>query len=120
MNHHTRTILFKTRDELLRLHIDCIVAFRADGNYTQTVLANGSKYTVCMNLLAMEQALAKQLGDDARCFARIGKSAIINLDYVQHVSVPRQRIVLGDGVGQNFAVPVSREAVKRLKTLLVG
>ncbi len=120
MNYHERTILFTTRDELLRLRASAIVAFRADGNYTQLVLANGSKYTVCMNLQNMELALAAQLGADAQRYARVGKSAIINLDYVQHVSVPRQRIILGDGVGQNFAVPVSREAIKRLKSLLAG
>lgn len=119
MNPNDRTILFTTRDELLRLRASTIVAFRADGNYTQLILANGSKYTVCLNLQGMEQALAAQLGPDAQRYARVGKSAIINLDYVQHLSVPRQRIILGDGVGQNFAVPVSREAIKHLKAIFM-
>lgn len=116
MTTHDRTILFTTRDELLRLRASTIVAFRADCNYTQIIVANGSKYTVCMNLLAMENALAAQLGTDAQRFMRIGKSTIINLDFLQHISVPRRRIILSNGTGQNFAVPLSLEAVKRLKS----
>ncbi len=116
MTTHDRTILFTTRDELLRLRASTIVAFRADCNYTQIIVANGSKYTVCMNLLVMENALAAQLGTDAQRFMRIGKSTIINLDFLQHISVPRRRIILSNGTGQNFAVPLSLEAVKRLKS----
>lgn len=115
-----RIIYFTTRDELLRLHASCIVCFKAEGNYTQLILLNGSRYTVCLNLSAMEDALARQLGDDARRYARVGKSHIINLQYVQHLSVPRQRIILGDGTGQNFAVPVSRDAIKTLKSLFLA
>ena len=115
-----RIIYFNTRDELLRLHASCIVCFKADGNYTQLILLNGSRYTVCLNLSAMEDALARQLGDDAHRYARVGKSHIINLQYVQHLSVPRQRIILGDGSGQNFAVPVSREAIRKLKTMFLA
>ena len=67
----------------------------------------------------MENALAEQLGIDARRFVRVGKSHIININYVQHLSIPRQRIILGDGVCGNFAVPVSREAIKKLKVIIV-
>ena len=115
-----RIIYFNTRDELLRLQASRIVCFKAEGNYTQLILQNGSKYTVCMNLSAMEEALAVQLGEDAHRYARVGKSHIINLHFVQHLSMPRQRIILGDGVGQNFAVPVSREAVKKLKAMFLS
>lgn len=123
MAHRTMTndriIYFNTRDELLRLQASRIVCFKADGNYTQLVLANGSKYTVCINLSNMEKALAKQLGESANRYARVGKSHIINLRFIQHLSIPRQRIILGDGIGQNFAVPVSREAIKKLKNIII-
>ena len=115
-----RIIYFNTRDELLRLRASCIVCFKAEGNYTQLVLLNGSRYTVCLNLSALEDALARQLGDDAHRYARVGKSHIINLHYIQHLSIPRQRIILGDGINQNFSVPVSREAIKKLKALFVS
>lgn len=115
-----RTIIFNTRDELLRLQASRIICFKAEGNYTQIILVNGSKYTVCMNLSAMEVALARQLGEDAQRYARVGKSHIINLHFVQHLSMPRQRIILGDGVEQNFAVPISREAIKKLKAMLLS
>lgn len=115
-----KIIVFNTRDELLSLRASCIVCFKADGNYTQLVLANGSKYTVCMNLSNMEKALAQQLGESANRYARVGKSHIINLKFIQHLSIPRQRIILGDGIGQNFAISISREAIKKLKSIIIN
>ncbi len=112
------TIIFKTRDELLRLSCNEIVCFKADDNTTIIVLLNGSKYTVCMSLSAIGEMLGKMLGASASRFARVGKSHIINLALVQHISVPRQRVVLGDGShSPSFAINVSRESVRALKRL---
>lgn len=113
------TIIFKTRDELLRLNSRDIVCFKADDNTTTIVLLNGSKYTVCMSLTAIADMLGAMLGASASRFARVGKSHIINLALVQHISVPRQRVVLGDGSHTpSFAINVSRESVRALKRLL--
>ena len=111
-------IIFKTRDELLRINASEVVCFKADDNTSTIGLLNGSKYTVCMSLTAIEQMLVKLLGANASRFARVGKSHIINLSLVQYINVPRQRVVLGDGVHKpSFAINVSRDSVKALKRL---
>ena len=112
-------IIFQSRDELLRLTADTVVCFKADGNYTTVVLANGAKYVVCVNLGQVEQGLACQLGEKAARFLRVGKSHIINRAFVQHLNVPKQRIILSDGRSRSWAVEVSREAIKNLKSLIL-
>lgn len=114
-----KKILFNTRDELLCVNVDSIYCFVADGNYSSLVLLNGNKYTITMNLKSLGDLLSKQLGKSATTFARIGKGVIINLHYVQHLSVLRQRIVLGDGIRPSVNVAASKSAIKSLKDVLL-
>ncbi len=111
------TIIFKSRDELLRLNVNDIVCFKADDNTTIIVLLNEAKYTLCMSLTAVESALTSSLGSAASRFARVGKSHIINLGLVQHISVPHRRVILCRGLAKPFAIQVSREAIRALKRL---
>ena len=49
-----------------------IVYFEGDGNYTYIVTANKQKVCITMNLSHTEDALAAQLGENAKQFMRIG------------------------------------------------
>lgn len=59
-------VYFNSRDKLIRLDIQKIVYFEGDGNYTYIVTANKQKVCVTMNLSHTEDALATQLGDNAK------------------------------------------------------
>lgn len=113
------TLYFNTRDELLRVDLKKVVYFKADKNYTDVFFLNGSHLTLPANMLAIEQML-----DDDRMrgktipFVRLGRSLIVNLSMIMHVNVLRQELVLSDMVSPNvFRLPVSREALKKLKDL---
>lgn len=54
----TNLIFFNSRDQLLRIDIEKIVYFEADGNYTDIIMVNKLRAAVCMNLGDMEKALA--------------------------------------------------------------
>jgi len=112
-------LLLNSRDELLRIDISNIVYFEADGNYTNVYLCNKLKGTVCMNLSRMQQALTAQLKDKATRFARIGKSYIINLNYVYSIQILKQRLILSDQSTFAFQVSVSKEALKALRDLFL-
>lgn len=112
-------LFFNMRDELLRIDIAQIIYFQADGNYTYIVTADGNKASICMNLSGMENALAERLKEKARVFARIGKSYIINLNYVYHINVLRKRLVLSDESTFSFPLVVSKEALKKLKDIMI-
>lgn len=121
---HRKTVMeylfLNSRDELMRIDISYIVYFEADGNYTNIYMCNKLKGTVCMNLARMQEALTSQLKEKATRFARIGKSYIINLNYVYSIQVLKQRLVLSDQSTFAFQVSVSKEALKNLRELFLN
>jgi DNA-binding LytR/AlgR family response regulator len=113
-------VFFNSRDELQRIDVSKIVYFEADGNYTTIVMVNKLQASVCMNLGEMESALAKQLGEESRRFMRIGKRFIINMNYVYSINVQKQQLVLSDYDHFAFRVSISKEALKKMKELMVA
>ena len=112
-------IYFNSRDKLIRLDIEKIVYFEGGGNYTYIVTANKQKVCVTLNLAHTEEALASQLGDNAKQFMRIGKRFIINMNYIFQVDIQKQILMLSDCEHFLFQMPVSKEALKTVKELVI-
>lgn len=112
-------ILFNSRDELLRVEVDRIVYFESDGNYTHIVSRNKMKATLGMSLTSTEKILSQQLGEKAKQFMRVGKRFIVNLNDVYSVNVARQYMVLTDQEHFAYQLPVSKEALRKMKELIV-
>ncbi|MEE0670146.1 LytTR family transcriptional regulator DNA-binding domain-containing protein [Prevotella sp.] len=116
----TGYLYLNTRDELIRLDCSKIVYMEGDGNYTNIVLVNKQKVSVCMNLSHMQQFISESLRERASVFARIGKRFIVNLNYIYKVQPLLQSLVVTDGVHFTFQLGISKEALKQLKDILVG
>ena len=112
-------VYFNSRDKLIRLDIQKIVYFEGDGNYTYIVTANKQIVCVTMNLSHTEEALASQLGDTARQFMRIGKRFIVNMNYIYQIDIQKQTLMLSDYERFLFQLPVSKEALKAVKDLVI-
>lgn len=112
-------VFFNSRDVLLRIDIDKIVYFEADGNYTDIIMVNKLRAAVCMNLGEMEQALASQVEDKAKKFIRIGRRFIINMNYIYQVNVLKQQLILSDYDHFAFQVSVSKDALRKMKDLML-
>lgn len=112
-------IFFNSRDELVRINTSRIVYFEADGNYTDIVMVNKLRASICMNLGEMEKALEAQIGDDAKIFMRIGKRFIINMHYVYSINVLKQQLILSDYDHFAFQVSISKDALKKMKELML-
>ena len=110
-------LYLNSRDELYKIDITRIVFFEADGNYTGFTLCNGQKGSVCMNLAQMQKLIAENLSDSAATFPRIGKRHIINMNYVFHISLLKQRLTLSDGASFAYDLDISKEALKKLKDI---
>ena len=113
-------LYLNSRDELYKIDIAKIVYFEAEGNYTNFVLCNKLKGSVCMNLSQMQKVINDNLHEAGAVFARIGKRYIVNLDYVYHISVLKQRITLSDGETGAYPISVSKDALKKLKEMYVS
>ncbi|MBQ9363949.1 MAG: LytTR family transcriptional regulator [Bacteroidaceae bacterium] len=113
-------IFFQSRDELLRINVSKIVYFEANGNYTDIITVNKLRGSVCMNLGEMERALDEQLGERSKTFMRIGKRFIINMQYVYQINVLKQQLVLSDYDHFAFQVTISKEALRKMKDLMIA
>lgn len=116
----TKYLYLNSRDELYRIDTSKIVYFEAEGNYTNVVLSNKLRGSVCMNLAQMQQVLSDSLKEAASIFARVGKRYIVNLSYVYQISVLRQKLILSDGEVFTYQLNISKEALKKLKELFVN
>ena len=112
-------IYFNSRDKLIRLDTQKIVYFEGDGNYTYIVTANKQKVCITMNLSHTEDALAAQLGNNANHFMRIGKRFIVNMNYIFQIDILKQMLMLSDCEHFLYQMPVSKEALKTVKELVI-
>ena len=114
-----KLIIFNSRDTLIRIAIQRIAYFESDGNYTYIVATNKLRSCLTMNLAHTEQALASQLGVQAHRFMRIGKRYIVNMRHIYQVDTLKQLLTLSDGSSFVFQLPVSKEALKQVKMLML-
>lgn len=113
-------LYFNSRDELLRISKSCIVYIEAAGNYTIINQANGEKGTIGIALAKMEKMLITSSSEDKSVkFARIGKSHIINLNYVFRINPLKQELVLSDQKTFSHTLDISKDALRKLKELLI-
>lgn len=116
---NAKYLYLNSRDEFFRVDITKIVYFESEGNYTNIILNNKMKATVCMNLAQMQTVLSNSLKSAAAIFARIGKRHIINLSYVYQIAILRQKLVLSDGENFEYHISVSKDALKKLRDMYI-
>lgn len=78
------------------------------------------KGTVCKNLTSMQTILSKNLKEAASIFARVGKSHIINLNYVYNIAIICQKLILSDGEFFAYTLNISKDSLKKLRDLFTG
>lgn len=97
---------------------DTVVYITADGNYSVITLADGESFVLTMQLGQIERRIAEMLESDDNRFIRIGKSLIVNRDFIAYINPVRQKMKLSDCRTFHHEVSASREALKALKDLL--
>ena len=129
-----------TSSLLVRVAVDEIVYVKADGNYCDLVLINGRSRKMTFQLHHFEDNF--KLLKNADMFIRVGRSLIVNRQYVQVIDLIDQVIIFGGkhltrepktdishtyrpdrgdevGAGRDiYIVRVSRDALKQLKEQL--
>lgn len=116
-----RHLYFNNRDEFYRIGLDQIVFFEADKNYTFMQLVSGQKLAFTFSLQKMQKYLGDCLGDDARMFARIGKSHIINLTYIYNIDLTKRVLrLMTPGNATIYTLKMSYDALRNLRSLFVA
>ena len=91
----------------------------SDGSYSIVSLIDRTTYTFSFNLHTFEIFLESQLGLESQKFIRVGKSLIVNSEYIFSIDIQKQEIVLSD---QEMRIKLhqkaSKEALKELKSII--
>ena len=113
-----RYLIIKTRDEFLRLRINDILYLEADRNYTKLLLTEGIQFTFAINLGKIEEMLENQILDSKSTLLRVGKSYIINKNYILQINLPRQKLLLLTPGSKPRELVIPKEPLKTLKEML--
>lgn len=101
---------------LFRVPTEDIAYIEASGNYCDVHLFNGEAVTMTFQLHYFVEAL-RQLRQNF--FVRVGKSLIVNKNFVYGINITSQDLKLMDHrMNQTFRLKASKEALKELKTIL--
>ena len=114
-----KIIYFNSRNRLIRMDVRNIAFFESDGNYTYIVAVNKQKTCITVNLSHVEEALATQLQEQAKHFMRIGKRFVVNMNYIYQIDIQKQLLILSDFDHFVFQLPISKEALKIVKELVI-
>ena len=104
--------------ELHRFPLDALIYVSADGNYSNVMTVDGRETLICYQLGQIEDLMAEQLGAGITNFVRLGRGLIINLDYINHIDISRQLLVMSDCKGVRKELSASRDALIKLKELV--
>ncbi len=113
-----KRLVFTTSTEIVRVPSDAVVSITADGNYSVLSLADGGNFVLTLQLGQIERRIAAALDSNDNRFIRIGKSLIVNRDFIAFINPVRQKMILSDCRVFRHEVSASKEALKALKELL--
>ena len=100
---------------MVRFRTDDIVFIHADGNYSDVYLLNGKSRKLTFKLHYLDEALQRI---ESKKFVRVGKSLVVNKDFIALINLPDHRLLLNDYRMAQYDINASKEALKELKTLL--
>ena len=114
-----KQIIISTTNELVRVLPERIVYILSDGDYSTMVLHDKTEHLFTFNLSHFQKLIEQQLKYEASRFIRIGKSLIINRDYIYRINLTKQQLVMSDmALNQAFMLSASKEALQQLKQYL--
>lgn len=108
---------FSTTSELYRIPAEAVVCFTAEGNYSVLATVDGKEITLTLQLGQVEKYLSETLSTDNK-FIRIGKSMIVNIDFITCINPQRQKLILSDCRAFRREMSASKEALKALKEFI--
>ena len=101
---------------LFRVPTDDIAYIEASGNYCDVHLFNGESVTMTFQLHYFVEVLGML---QQNFFLRVGKSLIVNKNFVYSINVTNQELKLMDyRAHRSFRLSASKEALKELKSVL--
>lgn len=109
-----------TRDEYRRIASDDILYIQADANYSKIFLTNGStKFQITGQLGHVAGWIDERLPNSSKNFVKVGRSLIINMEYIYHIYPNLHILRLLDKNLNVIELKAAEEALNRLKNNII-
>ena len=106
--------------EYLRIPVAQLIFISAQGNYSEVVLHDGRKLLVAYQLGHIADMLDNQFGKHDGRLIRIGRSLIVNKEYIHIIDSAKQQIDLSDCHDCYYELNAPREALAGYKAYLAA
>lgn len=90
-----------------------VLYFKADDHYTHVYTDSGTHMVMPFGLSKVETAIAQRLPEN-NFLLRLGRSHIVNIQYIYHVNMLKQSVLLADSHGQMHPLHFSRQVLQSL------
>ena len=114
---HTHLVI-STATDLLRVDARQILYIQSDGNYCNLVQPGGNIRMISYQLGHVATMIDAQFPDVMNTFMRVGRTLIINLNYVYYINLAKQQLILADNQGNHYTLSPSRDALVALKDFM--
>lgn len=114
----SKHIIISRGTELLRIPADCLMFVSSDGNYSNITTQDGRTRLVTLQLGQIEDILQEQLSDAESSFLRLGRSLIINTNYIHFIDISKQQLILSNCNNSYHQLTASREVLIKLKAYI--
>ncbi len=111
-------LILANANELIRIPAGSLIYVTSDGNYSDIYTRDREKRTVTLQLGVIEEQINKQFHDQEQEFVRIGKSLIVNLQFLHYINPSKRQLILSDNHTFKFHLEASKEALRQLKDYL--
>lgn len=109
-------IIISNSQCLYRVMAEDIVYIEADGNYSHLVLTGGEDVMLTVQIGKLAELIEAQLCSCVSPLAKLGRSLIVNMQYIYYINPQKQQIILRDCQGhttKELSAPVA--ALRGLK-----
>jgi len=111
-------LIISNSNELVRLMSYDIVCITADHNYSNVFTANGDEVLATLQLGQIADQILNQLKEEAPQFIRIGRSLIINRNYIYRIDLKKGTLELKSPFGKCKKINVTHDPLTALKKLI--
>lgn len=114
-------LCLNSRDEMYILDLEKVAYMAANGNYTRIVYIEGMQVMATMGISKMEEMIKKVIPVDRKSpFVRLGRSLMINQNYLSHINILKQRITLSDNQTHSHMLEVPKALLRAYKDLIIN
>lgn len=111
-------IVISRGTELLQFPLDALICITAAGNYSSVLTLDGRETLVSYQLGQVEALMNEQLGQSGINFIRLGRTYIVNLDFINLIDISEQVVVMSDCHTIRRELKASRDSLIKLKEFM--